>query len=142
MYESFKDKIVTDFQLVSGGDLLLYIGKKIGQRELTEWRLYIESPWRITQEKNAICGSLDFPVENEDSAPFLVPLQKLIGEKILRVEIGQNIVDLYLELDKNLSIFVFCDTKNGIHWTFRHSSGKRIAGGNMVDIKEWNESSD
>ena len=37
----------TDFRLVAGGSLILYLGDRPDERSLTAWRLHVDTAWRV-----------------------------------------------------------------------------------------------
>lgn len=134
--------MIANFRLIVGGDLILYIGDTIEESELTEWRLFIESPWRLEGPTGPLAGSLDFPENGEDPEPWLGVLRPMIGREVLQVTVASGALDITLLLDGNYVIRTFCHTVDGQHWEIRHSSGLREAAGNMTECHRWKEQPD
>ncbi|NQU42538.1 hypothetical protein HQ520_04585 [bacterium] len=133
---------VTNFRLVVGGDLILYLGSRPAIDALTEWRLWIESAWRLEGPSGPLLGSLDFPVDGESPDDALAVLRKIVGHKVTGVHLGAPVLDLCVEFEGGLRILGFCQTMDGGHWELRHASGSRQAGGNMTELLQWQDDPD
>ena len=142
--EAIVGQPVTDLMLVAGGSLLLYIGPKRPDSELTEWCLHIDSAWRLDQSGRPIIGSLDSCVETKDEAePSLSLLRNIQNENIEEVSTGQSVKDITLHLSSGYQLTTFSHSLEGDSWELRCHDGRRVgmAEKNITQLREWQDES-
>ncbi len=136
---------VTNFRLIAGGSLILYIGAKRSDTETTEWRLHIDSAWRLDQHNKPVVGSLDTCVEDEEQAEFfLSALRQLQSETIEQSTIGTDIKDMKINFSSGFSLATFSHSLDGEGWELRCYDGRRLGmtENDITRLREWAEASD
>ena len=131
-----------NFRLIVGGSLILYLGPRAPQSQMSEWRLHLEPAWRLEQNRRPIIGSFDTPTDAHDALQSIASLQPLIGKRLTSVDVGVPIMDLTLTFDRGYTLRTFAHSVNdGGNWEFRHGSGLRIAlaDGSICSASRWHE---
>ena len=134
-----------NFKLVAGGSLILYIGTVEPPSSITEWRLHIDSAWRLDGVEEPLLGSFDTLACERPRAPVtercLSFLRSLVGRKILAVAYAPPAGDLTLEFDGGSTLRTFAHTIEGDIWELRHRNGQRYG---FCDgtYREWLEDAD
>ena len=108
--------------LVYGGSLVLYLGK-ITRPDLTEWRLFIDCPWKIANAVRLLTGSVDEPA-------FALPIiRQLWGLNVTGLTLDIATGDLCIEFGQQCRLLVFPHSVEDEHWEVRRSDGLRMAFG-------------
>ena len=131
---------VADFRLVAGGSLILYVGPKQPDAQMTKWTLHIDSAWRLDHGDEPLLGSLDSCVETKDEAePFLEILRRLQNRAIESVCIGQDVKDITLALSDRYRLATFSHSLVGDGWQLRCCDGRRVgmAEKDITQISQW-----
>jgi hypothetical protein len=134
-----------DFKLVAGGSLILYIGTAEPPSSITEWRLHIDSAWRLDGVDGPLLGSFDTLAceQQEESITerCLVFLRSLVGRRLLAVAYAPPAGDLTLEFEGGNSLRTFSHATESDAWELRHRSGRRYG---LCDCtyREWQEDAD
>ncbi len=121
------------------GSLVLHLGARLPSG-LTEWRVFIDSAWRLDRSGEALAGSGDCDDQSEDPAErrdLGASLRLLIGTTLRSVETGGFAGDLTLAFSGGLRLSTFSDKVEGFGWEVRHASGSRITQGSLGQIREW-----
>jgi hypothetical protein len=134
-----------DFKLIAGGSLILYIGAIDPPSKITEWRLHVDSAWRLDGVDGPLIGSfdtLDCELQGEPVAErCLTFLRSLVGRKIRSVAHTPPAGDLTLEFDGRNTFRTFCHSTANDAWELRHRSGQRW-GFCDCTYREWQEDAD
>jgi hypothetical protein len=83
-----------------------------------EFDLFITCVWRLDSPKKIICGAWD---NNSKNGRMLTGLNKLIGEKIVAIEVVEPAFDLIVKFSNSFKLTVFCDQTNGDKYTENYS---------------------
>lgn len=143
--QKFKEIIglpISDFKLIAGGSLILYIGEKQSDTKLTSWCLHIDSAWRLDHAEKPVLGSLDACVETKDEAePSLAILRKIQGNTIKFVMLGKYVKDIIICFSGDYKITTFSHSLCGDSWELRCRDGRRVGMENkdITQINVWNE---
>jgi hypothetical protein len=129
---------VTDFKVVCGGFLILFLGPYLGPKrsdsKLTGWCLHIDSAWRLDHAETPLLGSLDTCVETKAEAePALAILRKLQTQTITAGAVGKYIKDIVVYLSEGYKISTFSHSLDGDSWELRCRDGRHI-GMSVKDI--------
>ncbi|MCX6902477.1 MAG: hypothetical protein NTW03_03130 [Verrucomicrobia bacterium] len=134
-----------NFRLVAGGSLILYLGLQGPSSKLTEWRLHVDSAWRLDGPDGPLLGSFDTLDCGELGAPeterCLSFLRVVINCRIASVICAPPAGDLTLEFEKGVILRTFSHATAGDAWELRHCSGQR-AGVFDGAFREWQEDAD
>ncbi len=131
LVEQLSGKECTNFRLVEGGTLILYL-----HSEPVDATLWIDCAWRLCDETHILAGSLDNPND------VIKHLQKLAGASISVVRIDTTTSDLSLSFSNGLEIESFGHSTDLELWEFRRADGYRIgAGHNAKPHEQWIEGS-
>lgn len=104
----------------TGSNVSIDIGRKILRKQsikndylsedqkkyVGEFSLYVTCSWRLDSIDSVICSSKD---SNEQNGPMVCGLKRLIGRKIIKVDVITPALDLVLCFDGSLCLRVFCD---------------------------------
>lgn len=143
--QKFKDIIglpISDFRLVAGGSLILYIGEKQADTKLTRWCLHIDSAWRMDHAGKPIIGSLDACVETKKEAEqSMAILRKIQCNTIESVILGKKVKDITICFSGDFKITTFSHSLCGNNWELRCSDGRRVGMDNkdITRITIWQE---
>ena len=103
------------------GTLILYIDEVNAKaRDLTRWRLYIDTAWRIDKGKAVIFGYAD------DSYDVVRQLRELWNQPIPSINCARGPYDLAVLFGNKWALKVFTNSKNNEQWELRRSDGFRI----------------
>jgi hypothetical protein len=134
-----------NFRLIAGGSLILYLGPLNPQSNLTDWRLNIDTAWRLDGLDGPLLGSFDTldcdQLEDVTTQQCLSFLRTLIGRKILTVDCASFIGDLTIRFDGDINLKTFCHATDSDAWELRHCSGLRY-GVCDCSYQEWKGDAD
>ena len=128
--------------MFSGGTLILYLGNRDPTTKLTEWRIHIDSAWRIDTSSSPVVGSLDFPINGEPIDAFVAGLNSIRNATLESISVALPVLDLSLQFSNGCVLRSFAHFSDGEHWELRHSSGLRLSMANMVDVNLREDSPD
>jgi hypothetical protein len=136
----------SNFKLLAGGSLILYIGSFNVLSGKTDWRLFIDCAWRLDSLDGPLLGSfdtLDCGDDMEDAATerCLSFLRTLVGRKIISAEYKLSAGDAAVRFESGIALKLFSHATEGDAWELRHSSGRRFG---ICDCcyAEWQEDAD
>ena len=66
-----------DFRVIAWGTLILYLGDRPAERSLTDWRVHLESAWRLEGPTGPLVGSLDACTDERPAERVLEGLRSL-----------------------------------------------------------------
>ena len=107
-----------NFRLVTGGDLILFLGRDQASGTSGDKSFWIESAWRICENKKLLGGSLD----EESALPILRSLQGKHLESVTLKEYG----DLMIYFEGGVVIESFIRSLDDEQWELREKDGVRI----------------
>src|SRR3954468_22438326 len=81
----------TDFRIVAGGSLILYLGDRPDDRSLTAWRLPVDTAWRVDGPVGPLVGSLDACCEGRPPDWVFKGLGALIGRPVEELAVGSPV---------------------------------------------------
>ena len=134
-----------DFKLVAGASLILYFGSVEPPFTIAEWRLHIDSAWRLDGVDGPLLGSFDTLDCERQGEPTtdrcLSFLRSLVGRRLLAAAYSPPAGDLTLEFEGGSTLRTFAHATEGDAWELRHRSGRRYG---LCDCtyREWQEDAD
>jgi len=116
--------------------LILFLGEILQQMSenkplRTQWRFWIDCPWRISDGENIIVGYYD------DPKPIIAVLKKLQGALLTNVEHNEVCHDIALVFDNNMRLELFSDERSADLWELRGADGYRYTLYEDLEIREW-----
>ena len=110
---------VEQFRFVEGGTLILHL--KFGRStQCPGAKLWVESAWRLVNDKKVLVGSLD------ENSFVISELRNLIDQSIDRVTINELTGDIELFFSSGLVIQTFGRCRDCENWEIRCQDGARI----------------
>jgi hypothetical protein len=122
--------------------LILYIGDCDPITKLNEWRIHIDSAWRIDTSSSPVVGSLDLPTNGEPIDRFVRALNSIRDATIESIAVASPVLDLAFQFSNGCVLRSFAHFSDGEHWELRHSSGLRLSMANMVNVDQHQDSPD
>jgi hypothetical protein len=107
--------------------LILYLGDRAEAQQLTEWRLHIDTAWRLDGLGGPVVGSLDACCEGRPSEWVFKGLRALVGRAVDAVAVGSPVCELQMRFGDGYRLVTFAHcTRERDGWELRHRSGLRI----------------
>ena len=103
------------------GILIFYFDQNpITKNQLTKWRLWIESAWRLENDRGIIIGHRD------EDKQILKELRRLHKKTVLTIQYAKKTWDLTLGFERGIKLRAFVNSVDNEQWELRGSDGYRI----------------
>jgi hypothetical protein len=133
----------TDFRILAGGSLILYLGDRPDERSLTAWRLHVDTAWRVDGPSGPVVGSLDVCCEGRPAEWIFQGLGSLIGRQIEEATVGAPVRDLRMQFSGGYRLLTFAHcVSESEGWELRHRGGLRIRVRSLTEFVEHREAPD
>jgi hypothetical protein len=120
-------QVCQNFRLVAGGSLIIYLGHHIDEQELTDWRLHVDTAWRLDGPIGPLVGSLDACCDGRPPEWVFEALMALVCQSVESVAVGSPVCELAVNFTGGYRLLTFSHCvfeEDG--WELRHKTGQRV----------------